>query len=265
LTAPSQSPFRLDGKVAVVTGGARGIGYAIAVRMLEAGATVVLNDIDKPALADAVNRLSESSPSGRVVPFVGDVADRDDIRRLVSTTVDTCGSLDILVNNAGFYAPTPLEDLESDTVDRLLDVNVKGLLYLSAEAAAVMQPGSAIVHISSLGGVRPPFPGLTVYHATKGALDSMTRDMALSWGPRGIRVNSAAPGGIMTEGAGQVRDSPLYTAEEMAAITDRATNRPLGRMGCADDLATVVVFLASPAAGFITGQMILVDGGYYLA
>jgi NAD(P)-dependent dehydrogenase (short-subunit alcohol dehydrogenase family) len=254
----------LDGKVAVVTGGARGIGYAIAVRMLEAGATVVLNDIDEAALTDAVARLSDES-DGRVVPIIGDVADRGDIRRLVATTVDTCGSLDILVNNAGFYAPTPLEALESGTVDRLLDVNVKGLLYLSAEAASVMQPGSAIVHISSLGGVRPPFPGLTVYHATKGALDSMTRDMALSWGPRGIRVNSAAPGGIMTEGAGQVRDSPLYTAEEMAAITERATNRPLGRMGCADDLATAVVFLASPAAGFITGQMLLVDGGYYLA
>ena len=266
MTAPSEaqpSPFRLDGKVAVVTGGARGIGYAIAVRMLEAGATVVLNDIDEPALTDAAARLTESS--GQVVPFVGDVADREDIHRLVATTVDSCGSLDILVNNAGFYAPTPLDGLEPANVNRLLDVNVKGLLYLSAEAAAVMQPGSAIVHISSLGGVRPPFPGLTVYHATKGALDSMTRDMALSWGPRGIRVNSAAPGGIMTEGAGQVRDSPLYTAEEMATITERATNRPLGRMGCADDLATVVVFLASPAAGFITGQMLLVDGGYYLS
>ena len=233
--------------------------------MLEAGATVVLNDIDSFALREAVARLGESSPDGRVVPAVGDVADRDDIRELVATTVETCGSLDILVNNAGFYAPTPLDGLDPDLVDRLLDVNVKGLLYLSAEAAAVMRPGSAIVHISSLGGVRPPFPGLTVYHATKGALDSMTRDMALSWGPRGIRVNSAAPGGIMTEGAGQVRDSPLYTAEEMAAITERATNRPLGRMGYADDLAPVVVFLASPAAGFITGQMLLVDGGFYLA
>jgi NAD(P)-dependent dehydrogenase (short-subunit alcohol dehydrogenase family) len=89
--------------------------------------------------------------------------------------------------------------------------------------------------------------------------------MALSWGPRGIRVNSAAPGGIMTEGAGQVRDSPLFTPEEMVTITERATNRPLGRMGYADDLAPVVVFLASPAAGFITGQMLLVDGGYYYA
>jgi NAD(P)-dependent dehydrogenase (short-subunit alcohol dehydrogenase family) len=131
----------LDGKVAVVTGGARGIGYAIAVRMLEAGATVVLNDIDEAALTDAVARLSDES-DGRVVPIIGDVADRGDIRRLVATTVDTCGSLDILVNNAGFYAPTPLEALESGTVDRLLDVNVKGLLYLSAEAASVMSPAA---------------------------------------------------------------------------------------------------------------------------
>ena len=113
--------------------------------------------------------------------------------------------------------------------------------------------------------MRPPFPGLSAYHATKGAVDSLTRDMALEWGPKGIRVNSAAPGGILTEGAPQVRDSPLFTPEQMASITAKAEGRPLGRMGYADDLAMVVVFLASPAARFITGQMILVDGGYYLS
>ena len=263
--APVREPFRLDGKVAVVTGAARGIGYAIAVRLLEAGADVVVNDVDAAALEDAAGRLSAGAPGRQVLPVRGDVGNRGDMTALVATTVRECGTLDVLVNNAGFYAPTPLDALEPATVDALLDVNVKGLLYLSAEAAAVMRPGSAIVHISSLGGVRPPFPGLAVYHATKGALDSLTRDMALSWGPRGIRVNSAAPGGIMTEGAGQVRDSPLFTAEQMADITVRAERRPLGRMGYADDLATVVVFLASPAAGFVTGQMLLVDGGYYLA
>ena len=257
--------YRLDGRVAVITGAARGIGYAIAARMLEAGADVVVNDIDSEALAAAKARLEALGEDRRILTVQGDIGKRDDIARLVDTTMTECGSLDILVNNAGFYAPTPLDDLDPQLVDALLDTNVKGLLYLSAAAAEVMKPGSAIVHISSLGGLRPPFGGLSVYHATKGALDSLTRDMALSWGPKGIRVNSAAPGGIMTEGAGQVRDSPLFSVAEMASITDRAVNRPLGRMGCADDLAPVVVFLASPAAGFITGQLLLVDGGYFLS
>lgn len=256
-------PFRLDGRVAVVTGAARGIGYAIAARMLQAGADVVLNDIDGPALSDATIRLEKQAYGRRVLPVRADVSKREEIALLVEATLAEFGSLDILVNNAGFYSPTALDKLDPDVVDALFDVNVKGLLYMSAAAAEVMRPGSAIVHISSLGGLRPPFPGLSAYHATKGAIDSLTRDMALSWGPRGIRVNSAAPGGIMTEGAGQVRDSPLFTPEEMVTITERATNRPLGRMGYADDLAPVVVFLASPAAGFITGQMLLVDGGYY--
>jgi NAD(P)-dependent dehydrogenase (short-subunit alcohol dehydrogenase family) len=259
------NPFRLDGRVALVTGAARGIGYATALRLLEAGADVILNDLDQAALDDAVASLEPHRHGRRLVPARGDVSDRDDIARLVATAVESCGSLDILVNNAGFYAPTPLDALDASAIDAMFDVNVKGLLYLSAEAAAVMRPGSAIVHISSLGGLRPPFPGLAVYHATKGALDSLTRDMALSWGPRGIRVNSAAPGGIMTEGAGQVRDSPLFTPEQMAEITARATNRPLGRMGTADDIATVVVFLAGPAAAFVTGQLLLVDGGYYFS
>jgi NAD(P)-dependent dehydrogenase (short-subunit alcohol dehydrogenase family) len=264
-TVAATDPFRLDGRVAVVSGAARGIGFAIAARMLASGADVVVNDIDADALEQAKVRLQSQAGGQRVHTICADVAERDQVADLVAETVSELGSLDILVNNAGFYAPTPLEVLDPDVVDRLLDVNVKGLLYMSAAAAKVMKPGSAIVHISSLGGLRPPFGGLSVYHATKGAVDSLTRDMALSWGPRGIRVNSAAPGGIMTEGGAQVRDSPLFAPEEMAAITERATNRPLGRMGYADDLAPVVVFLASPAAGFITGQMLLVDGGYYYA
>jgi 3-oxoacyl-[acyl-carrier protein] reductase len=191
-----------------------------------------------------------------------DIAAREEVTSLVTETMGEFGALDILVNNAGFYASTPLERLDPELIDRLLAVNVKGLLYMSAAAAEVMKPGSAIVHISSLRGLRPPFGGLSVYHATKGAVDSLTRDMAVSWGPRGIRVNSAAPGGILTEGGAQVRDSPVFAPGEMAEIMKRAENRPLGRMGYADDLAPVVVFLAGPALAFITGQMLLVDGGY---
>ncbi len=234
--------------------------------MLAAGAHVVVNDIDTDALAQAMARLEPQAAAGRRVHAIrADVAVRGEVTDLVTETMTEFGALDILVNNAGFYAPTPLERLDPDVIDRLLAVNVKGLLYMSAAAAEVMKPGSAIVHISSLGGLRPPFGGLSVYHATKGAVDSLTRDMAVSWGPRGIRVNSAAPGGILTEGGTQVSASPVFAPEEMAQIMKRAENRLLGRMGYADDLAPVVVFLASPAAAFITGQMLLVDGGYYYA
>jgi NAD(P)-dependent dehydrogenase (short-subunit alcohol dehydrogenase family) len=256
-------PFSLAGRHALVTGGARGIGYATALRMLEAGASVMVNDIDKAALDDAVGRLEAEGFT--VAAEVADVGDLGQVRRLVERTVAALGSLDVLVNNAGSFQPTPLDALDPELVDRMFDVNTKGLLYMSAEAVKVMPPGGVIVHVSSLGGIRPPFSGLSVYHATKGAIDSLTRDMALEWGRRGIRVNSVAPGGILTEGAGQVTGHPLFPPDRMAQITERALSRPLGRMGYADDPALAVVFLASPAAGFITGQQLLVDGGYYLA
>jgi len=256
-------PFSLAGRHVLVTGGARGIGYATALRMLEAGASVMVSDIDAAALDDAARRLKAAGFA--VESVVADVGDLRQVWRLVERTVAALGGLDVLVNNAGTFQPTPLDALDPDLVDRLFAVNTKGLLYMSAEAAKVMPPGSAIVHVSSLGGIRPPFPGLSVYHATKGAIDSLTRDMALEWGPRGIRVNSVAPGGILTEGAGQVTGHPLFPPERLAQIMERATARPLGRMGYADDPALAAVFLASPAAGFITGQQLLVDGGYYLA
>jgi 3-oxoacyl-[acyl-carrier protein] reductase len=257
------NPFSLAGRHALITGGARGIGYATALRMLEAGASVLVNDIDAVALIDAVRRLKAEGFA--VESEVADVGELDQVRRLVERTVAALGSLDVLVDNAGTFQPTPLAELDPKLVDRLFDVNAKGLLYMSAEAAKVMRPGGVIVHVSSLGGVRPPFPGLSVYHATKAAIDSLTRDMALEWGPRGIRVNSVAPGGILTEGVGQVTGHPMFPPDRMAPIVERALSRPLGRMGYADDPALAVVFLASPAAGFITGQQLLVDGGYYLA
>lgn len=256
-------PFSLAGRHALITGGARGIGYATAQRMLEAGAAVMISDIDAAALDDAVRRLGAAGLA--VESQVADVGDLGQIRRLVERTVTALGALDLLVNNAGTFQPTPLDALDPELVDRLFQVNTKGLLYTSAEAAKVMPPGSAIVHISSLGGIRPPFAGLSAYHATKGAVDSLTRDMALEWGPRGIRVNSVAPGGILTEGAGQVTGHPVFPPDRMAGIMERALSRPVGRMGYADDPALAVVFLAGPAAGFITGQQLLVDGGYYLA
>jgi NAD(P)-dependent dehydrogenase (short-subunit alcohol dehydrogenase family) len=261
--APPTDPFRLDGRSALITGAARGIGYATALRMLESGARVAINDIDREALDAATDDLGRAGQ--RLLPVVADVSDISTHERIVRQVVDRFGSLDILVNNAGSFEPSSLDRLSPELVDKQLALNVKALLFLSSACAQVMKPGSAIVNLSSLGGVRPPFTGLAAYHATKGAVDSLTRDMALEWGPRGIRVNGAGPGGILTEGGGQVSEDPLYPAAVMDEIRRRATARPLGRMGYADDLAMAIVFLASPAAGFVTGQQLLVDGGYYLA
>ncbi|MBL7489441.1 SDR family oxidoreductase [Frankia sp. AgB1.9] len=246
-----------------MTGGARGIGYATARRFLEAGAAVAVNDVDAAALDVAVAELRTVGPPVLALP--ADVGDLTQHRPMIDRTVAGLGHLDVLVNNAGTFQPTPLDALDPALVDQLFTVNVKGLLFLSAAAVEVMSPGSSIVNVSSLGGVRPPFGGLAAYHATKGAVDSLTRDMAITWGPRGIRVNGAGPGGILTEGRGQVTEHPLFPPEMMTEIMRRAMDRPLGRMGYADDLAMVIVFLATPAAGFITGQHLLVDGGYYYA
>ncbi len=245
-----------------MTGAASGIGYATCRRLLEAGASVAVNDIDADALTAAIERLGDV---GRVLPVHGDVTDIGSHATMIDLVVAELGSLDVLVNNAGTFQPTPLDDLDPDIVDQLLALNVKGLLFLSSTAARVMEPGSSIINVSSLGGVRPPFAGLAAYHATKGAVDSLTRDMALHWGPAGIRVNGIGPGGILTEGRGQVTEHPLFPPALMERIVERATQRPLGRMGYPDDVAMVITFLASPAARFITGQQLIVDGGYFYA
>ena len=194
-----KDPFSLRGRNVLITGAARGIGYATAVRMIEAGARVMLNDVDGDALDEAAANLV-TDDTVVVEAFQADVSELEQIRALVEQAVDVLGSLDVLVNNAGFYEPTPLDTLDPQVVDKLLDVNTKGLLYTSAEAAKVMRPGSAIVHVSSLGGIRPPFSGLSVYHASKGAIDSLTRDMALEWvhaasGSTALRRAASSPRG----------------------------------------------------------------------
>lgn len=251
--------FSLDGQVAIVTGAGKGIGFAAAEGLLKAGASVVIADQDPDAAASAVERLA---PQGNAQSVVVDVADRIQVASMVEHAMAAFGRLDILVNNAAVYPPTPLDDLDPELVDRVLDVNVKGVLYCTAAAAAAMQTGSSIINIASLGAFQSPFAGLSLYHATKGAIVTMTRDHAQELGHRGIRVNCVAPGGISTEGNGQISTSPLFSAERLAKIRERTTNRLLGRTGYPDDVASVITFFATPAAQFITGQTLIVDGGF---
>ena len=247
-----------------MTGAARGIGFATARRLAEAGADVAVNDVDADALDEAVGRLQ--STGRRILALRADVSDLSTHAPMVATTVAELGSLDVLVNNAGTFQPTPLDDLDPDLVDQLYALNVKAVLFLSAEAAKVMGPGSSIINLSSLGGLRPPFPGLAAYHATKGAIDSLTRDMALDWGRRGIRVNGAGAGRASSPRAGA--RSPSTRCSRPSSSTRSPSGPPAGRWG---GWATPTTWRwpssSWPARrpGFITGQQLLVDGGYFYA
>jgi NAD(P)-dependent dehydrogenase (short-subunit alcohol dehydrogenase family) len=251
----------LDGKVAIVTGGARGIGLAIARRYVAEGAKVVIGDIDQAGEAEA-RALGASCRF--VATDVGNAADAD---KLVAQATTAFGKLDVLVNNAGIIHAADFLDLKEQDFDRVLRVNLKGAFLVGQAAARQMvaqQKGGtgdvrnagrvgAIINMSSINAT-VAIPNQAPYCVSKGGLSQLTKVMALSLAPHGIRVNAIGPGSIMT---------PM-----MATIaTDREAKRrvlsrtPLGRIGDADEVASVAVFLASDAASYVTGEIIYVDGG----
>ncbi len=247
--------MRLADKVAIVTGGARGIGLAIARRYVAEGARVVIADVDRAA------GEAEAKTLGASCRFVAsDVGDARAVAGLIEQTVGAFGALDILVNNAGIIHAADFLDLKEADFDRVLRVNLKGA-FLAGQAAAkrmVAQikagrlPG-AIINMSSINAV-VAIPNHTPYCVSKGGIDQLTKVMALSLAPHGIRVNAIGPGSIMTDIL-------------KAVATDREAKRrilmrtPLGRIGEPDEIAAVAVFLASPDASYITGQTIYADGG----
>jgi glucose 1-dehydrogenase len=246
----------LDGKVALVTGGARGIGRAVARRFVAEGAKVVIGDIDTAGEAEA----RALGPDCRFVK--ADVGNATDANALVAAATSAFGRLDVLVNNAGIIHAADFLDLAEQDFDRVLRVNLKGAFLVGQAAARQMvaqakagggSAGGAIINMSSINAA-VAIPNQAPYCVSKGGLSQLTKVMALSLAPHGIRVNAIGPGSIMT---------PM-----MATIaTDREAKRrvlsrtPLGRIGEADEVAAVAVFLASDAASYITGEIIYVDGG----
>ncbi len=245
---------KLAGKVAVVTGASKGIGAAIAKALAAEGAAVVVNYASSRAGADKV--VAEiTGNGGKAVAVQADVAKKLDIERLFAETKKAFGALDILVNNAGIYEFLPLEKITEDHFHKQFNVNVLGQILTTQEAVKHFgSTGGSIINISSVASTSAPAGG-SVYSATKAAVDAVTKSLAKELGPRKIRLNTINPGMVETEGlhsAGMVESD---FRKQIEAQT------PLGRIGQPDDIAPAVVFLASPDAGWITGQSLYLTGG----
>jgi len=244
---------KLEGKAAIVTGASKGIGVAIARELASHGASVVVNYNSDKAGADRV--VSEIvGRGGKAIAVRASLANEPDIRRLFTEAHHAFGTLDILVNNAGVFDFKPIEDVTVDHFRWHFDTNVLGLILASQEAAkAFGDRGGSIVNISSVVTSAAP-PNSTVYAATKGAVDVITRVLANELGPRRIRVNAVSPGMVATEGAAGFVESEFR--KEIEAVT------PLRRIGMPNDIAPAVAFLASDEASWVTGQCIVIAGGY---
>ena len=242
---------RLAGKVALVTGGSRGIGAAIAKRLAADGAAVALTYSASPAQADEVVR-SIKAAGGKALAIKADTADTEAVRLAIAKTVGIFGGIDILVNNAGVITLAPIEQFSLEDFEKLIAVNVRGLFVATQEAARHMREGGRIIHIGSTNSERMPFVGGSVYTLTKGAVAGFTRGLARDLGPRGITVNNVQPGPIDTD------MNPANT--DLACDTVPFT--ALRRYGQPDEIASLVAFLASSEASYITGASLLADGGY---
>jgi NAD(P)-dependent dehydrogenase (short-subunit alcohol dehydrogenase family) len=252
-----------EGRSVLVTGGALGIGQGIVRAFAREGAMVGVADLDRSA---AELLASELAPAGaRVIATVGDVSSADDARRMVDETVAAFGRLDVLVNNAGIQPTDWYFDLESMPIevwDRILDVNLKGQFLMARFALPHIRaqgPGGSVINMASVQGMQS-MPGVPAYAASKGGVLSLTRNMALDYAPRGIRVNAICPGTIDSE---LVRGLARAEGGDLDANLARyGAFHPLGRIGLPEDIAQAALYLASPRSSFVTGTALVVDGGF---
>jgi len=258
--------FDLSGKGAIVTGGGMGIGRAIVMRLAEAGAAVMIVDIDMDAAGKVVQRVKEKG--GKAEAIRADIRSLADAKKVAEATVQAFGSLDILVNNAGIYPISSALETTEELWDRTLDINLKGTFFFSQAAAREMMKakrGGRIINMASMDAVHP-MGEVAHYSASKGGVLSLTKALALEWGPHGIIVNAVAPGTIWTPGSEKLRVEQEAAGKDPQELLKKFLTRwPLGRPGEADDVAKVVLFYASEAANYVTGTMLAVDGGYLLS
>ncbi|HYL74004.1 MAG TPA: glucose 1-dehydrogenase [Bryobacteraceae bacterium] len=246
---------QLTGKVTVVTGASKGIGAAIAEHLAAEGAAVVVNYSSSKSGADAVvKRITEKG--GKAIAVQADVSKPEQVKRLFTETKSAYGKLDILVNNAGIYEFAPLESITTEHFHKHFDLNVLGLLLSTQEAVKMMgAEGGSIINVSSIASTMP-VAAASVYSATKAAVDAVTIALSQELGPKKIRVNSLNPGMVETEG---VHAAGLAESDFRKRIESET---PLGRIAQPEDIASAAVFFASDAAGWVTGQTLVLAGGY---
>jgi 3-oxoacyl-[acyl-carrier protein] reductase len=243
-------PKKLEGKIALITGGSRGIGAAIAKRLAEDGAKVAITYTKGADAAGSVVKAIERA-GGKAIAIQADAADADAGKAAVEKTVATFGQLDILVNNAGTAIPKAFEETTLEEMDRVLDINVRGVFVATQAALKHMKDGGRIIMIGSAAGERVVAPGLVPYAATKGAVRIFTQGLSREVGSRGITVNNVQPGPI---------DTDLNPASGDWAVPQKAATA-LARYGHVDEVAALVAFVAGPESSYITGANLTVDGG----
>ena len=246
---------RFEGKVAIVTGSAKGMGQATAMELARDGAAVVVTDIDQPGM-DETEKLIRSR-GGKVSTVCCDIKDRAQVEKLIHGTREKLGRVDILVNNAGLLLPGTIEETTDEIIENTLGINVKGILYAIRAVTPIMKAQSygRIVNVSSITGKNGDNSTVFVYGASKGAVISLTRSVARQLGPFGVTCNAVAPHAVMTE-------MMRYWTDEKKKKAASAI--PVGRLGTIEDISHLICFLASDDAAFITGETVNINGGYYM-
>ena len=262
-----QELTNLSGKASIVTGGGKGIGQGICYRLAEAGANVLVADMDEEAAQKTAQELT--GKGWQAAPHTVDVSDEAEVRNMIAACHDMFGSVDILVNNAGIYPPTPVANMTAEQFEKVISVNLRSVFLATKYAAEVMknQGAGKIINISSVDALHPSMVGLAHYDASKHGVWGFTKNSALELAEHKIWVNAVAPGGITTPGtAAMSQGGPQVDTETQRRQTEAFMAKiPMHHMGEPDDIGKVVLFLASDMSSYMTGSQIVVDGGVLLS
>jgi 2-deoxy-D-gluconate 3-dehydrogenase len=265
---PLAELISLKEKRTIVTGGATGLGFAISRRFAEAGAAILIADSDATGAETAASSLTESGY--RATGVRCDVSREEDVRSMTGRAVEELGGVDILVNSAGIYPRMMLEDMTADEFEKVNAVNLTGTFLCSREAALRMKEqgqGGCIINIGSINSLHPSAAGMTAYDASKGGVLMLTKSLARELGRHDIRVNIIAPGAIMTRAIASHmgETSREETKAQLKELKSFMSRMALGRMGDPDEIARVALFLASDMSSYMTGSLVVVDGGYLIS